>query len=489
MALESSQSNAFWFPMNRSHEPAVRPLTAQSTIRHGPQFVNHARCLKKNVLETDSLPQKKRYSSRRFAGDGEGSFQMPLSMSEKKAVLREMRRRYKRVLKSERGRMLDELTALTGWTRSYAARALRAAPGKRSGPETRGAKKTYTKEVMIPLRKVWATLDYACGKRVAAGMEDTLSALVRCEEVKCGGPTLDLLYSMSAATIDRLLSPDRAKTQLKGRATTKPGTLLKSQIPVRTGIEWNEERPGFLEIDLVAHCGDSTRGEYCNTLDATDIATGWTETRAVKNKAQVYVFSALKDIRASLPFPLLGIDSDNGSEFINDELHRYCTKEDITFTRSRPYKKNDGCHVEQKNWSVVRQNTGYARFDTPGELEVLNEIHVLVRLHTNFFMPSAKLISKTREGSRVVKRYDTPKTPYRRVLESGHVSDEVKTALTAQFETLNPAELRRRIGKLQDKLYTLNARKNPRIEKEVEASSFEYIDSEATNQPLEYLLF
>jgi len=143
----------------------------------------------------------------------------------------------------------------------------------------------------------------------------------------------------------------------------------------------------------VAHCGDTTRGEYCNTLDATDIATGWTETRAVRNKAQVHVFAALQEIVACLPFPLLGIDSDNGSEFINDQLLRYCTEHDVTFTRSRAYRKNDGCHVEQKNWSVVRQNVGYARFDTPEELEALNKIHTLVRLHTNFFMPSAKLIS------------------------------------------------------------------------------------------------
>ena len=236
----------------------------------------------------------------------------------------------------------------------------------------------------------------------------------------------------------------------------------------------------------MAHCGDSTRGEYCNTLDATDIATGWTETRAVRNKAQVHVFSALKDIRAALPFDLLGIDSDNGSEFINDELFRYCQEEDLTFTRSRAYRKNDGCHVEQKNWSVVRRNVGYARFDTPEELQVLAEIHSLVRLHTNFFMPSAKLVSKTRDGSHVTKRYDRPATPYRRVLARDDIDEKTKTALTAQFQTLNPADLRRRIGRLQDEIYKLNARKNPRWKEEVEASSVEYIDCEATNQSLEY---
>ncbi len=410
-------------------------------------------------------------------------------MAEKKAITREMRRRYNKATKPEKAAMLDELTALTGWTRSYASRALRHKRPKRSGPETRGRKKTYTPEVMIPLRKVWASLDYACGKRVAAGMDDILDALLRAGELPCEPHVTGMLRAMSAATIDRILAPDRAKTTLKGRSTTKPGTLLKSQIQIRTGTEWDDAVPGFIEIDLVAHCGDSTRGEYCNTLDATDIATGWTETRAVKNKAQVHVFAALQDIVASLPFPLLGIDSDNGSEFINAHLLHYCTERDVTFTRSRAHRKNDGCHVEQKNWSVVRQNVGYARFSTPEELELLNEIHALVRLHTNFFMPSAKLVSKTRDGSKVTKRYDEPTTPYRRVLSRDDIAPAAKEALTAQFKTLNPADLRRRIGRLQDELYKLNARKNPRWKEEVEASEFEYLFCESANQPLEYLLF
>ena len=227
--------------------------------------------------------------------------------------------------------------------------------------------------------------------------------------------------------------------------------------------------PGFVEIYLVAHCGDSARGDYCNTLDATDIATGWTETRAVQNKAQVHVFAALRDIVAHLPFPLLGIDSDNGSEFINHELMRYCAEHEVTFTRSRAYHKNDGCHVEQKNWSEVRQNVGYGRFDTPEELDVLNAICVLVRLHTNFYMPSAKLISKTRDGSKVTKRYDKPMTPYRRVLARDDVTEKAKETLTRRFKTLDPADLSVRIGRLQDQLYRLNARKNTRWKEEVEA--------------------
>jgi hypothetical protein len=396
---------------------------------------------------------------------------MPLSMAEKKAVTKAMRDRYGRARKKERGRMLDEFVQLTGYSRNYAARALRRKPGRRrAGPETRGCKKTYTSEIMIPLRKLWSSLDAACGKRVAAGMADALDALVRSGEIECDERTLSLLRSMSAATIDRLLAPDRSGLALKGRATTKPGTLLKHQIPIRTWAEWDDDRAGFLEIDLVAHCGPTTAGEYCNTLDATDIATGWTETRAVRNKAQVHVFSALQDIVAHLPFPLLGIDSDNGGEFINDELRRFCDAGQVTFTRSRPYNKNDGCHVEQKNWSVVRQNVGYGRFDTKAELEVLNRIYALLRLHTNFFMPSAKLIEKVRDGSRVTKRYDRPKTPYRRVLECEEVSEAMKAKLTAQFLELNPADLRRRIAKLQKRLYALNAAKNRAQREEVKAS-------------------
>ena len=395
---------------------------------------------------------------------------MPLDMSQRKAVTKEMRVRYRKAPKGKRGEILDHFTELTGYNRSYAARVLRAGAPRAAGGKPRGRPRTYTTEVLPMLRRVWASLDFACGKRVAAGMADTLDALIRTGEIDALDPAVPLLRSMSAATIDRLLTADRAPSRLKGRATTKPGTLLRSQIPIRTGTEWNDARPGFLEIDLVAHCGDTTAGDYCNTLDATDIATGWTETRAVKNKAQVHVFAALTHIVSRLPFGLLGIDSDNGGEFINDQLKRFCDEKEVMFTRSRAYRKNDNCHVEQKNWSVVRQNVGYARFDTPEELAILNEIWELVRLHTNFFMPSAKLVSKTREGSKVRKRYDTPTTPYRRVLASTDVPDKAKAALTARFETLNPAELRRRISRLQTRLYEINANKKRPERKEAKAS-------------------
>ncbi len=243
--------------------------------------------------------------------------------------------------------------------------------------------------------------------------------------------------------------------QINGRSNTKPGTLLKNQIPIRTYSEWDEKRPGFVEIDLVGHDGGDAKGEYMQALDVTDVCTGWTETQAVKNKAQVWVFEALEDIKSQLPFELLGIDSDNGSEFINHHLFRFCKEGEITFTRTRSYRKNDNCFVEQKNYSVVRRTVGYSRYDTEEELKVINELYGHLRLYTNFFQPVMKLIEKTRIGSRVKKKYDKARTPYKRVLESPHTAEHAKNKLKRQYAKLNPAELKRQITKLQNRLLRL----------------------------------
>jgi hypothetical protein len=251
---------------------------------------------------------------------------------------------------------------------------------------------------------------------------------------------------IAPATIDRRLAADRAKLIGRGRSHTKPGTLLKDSIPMRTWADWNDALPGFVEIDLVGHEGGNSSGEFCFTLDITDIATGWTETRSVRNKAQKWVFHAIKDVTASFPFPILGIDSDNGSEFINWELFRWCEQNELTFTRSRSGNKNDGAHVEQKNWHIVRQVVGYHRYDTAGELELLNQIWALQRLLTNHFGPQQKLVSKTRNGAKMTKTYDTPKTPFQRVLDdSGTVHKPAKTRLIRENEPLNPAAIQRQI--------------------------------------------
>jgi len=308
------------------------------------------------------------------------------------------------------------------------------------------------------LIKVWRIMDYICGKRLAPVLAEIVERLQRRGEFKCDPEVSQKLSRMSAATIDRLLRGERQKYQLKGRAHTRPGTLLKHQIPLRTFSEWDEQRPGFLEIDLVGHDGGVIDSLHGFTLDAIDIATAWVSLAALKNKAQVWTFEGLQKIRAKLPFPLLGIDSDNGSEFINESFFRYCQDEKITFTRSRPYRKNDSCFVEQKNYSVVRRAVGYQRCDTDEQLRLLAELYQSLELYTNFFQPSMKLKSKERHGARVTKKYDKARTPYQRVLESSFMDEVTKEQLRQRYELLNPAQLKRQIERCQRKLLATAAR-------------------------------
>jgi hypothetical protein len=303
-------------------------------------------------------------------------------------------------------------------------------------------------------------------------------------EIELDTTTKQKLQEISASTIDRALAPERKRLLSRTRSRTKPGTLLKHKIPIKTFSQWDEQKPGFVEIDLVGHDGGNISGDYIQTLDVTDVCTGWTETKAVRNKARVWVFEALKQIRKRLPFKLLGIDSDNGAEFINSELYQYCLQEEITFTRARAYRKNDNCYVEQKNWSVVRRALGYLRYDTEGELEIINRLHGYLRLYTNHFQPVMKMIEKTRVGSRVKKKYDKPRTPYQRVLDSD-VEKGRKEALIKEHVKLNPAELKRQITKLQDKLWKIGLLKRKKQNHNENAPKnqrdFEYIFREATN--------
>ncbi|MGH3446244.1 MAG: DDE-type integrase/transposase/recombinase [Nocardioidaceae bacterium] len=365
--------------------------------------------------------------------------------------------RYRSASKGQKAVILDELCATTGWHRDHARKALRQALGPRPVKRRRKPRvPVYDAEVMVALRKVWAVMDAPAGKRIAPFLPEVVERLRTCGELDITDATAESLCEMSAATIDRRLAPERKKLELKGRSGTKPGTLLKSQIPIRTWADWNEQQPGFVEIDCVGHEGGDPSGDFCQTLTVTDIHTGWTELRAVKNKAQKWVFAALVEITGDLfPFKVKGIDSDNGSEFINHHLLRWCEENKLTFTRSRSGNKNDGAHVEEKNWSVVRKAVGYHRYDTAEELQLLNQLYDLQRLQTNFFSPSQKLISKTRHGAKVTKRYDTAQTPYQRVLADPKVTKKAKTALTRQYKKLNPAQLRRDVLDLQDQLLQL----------------------------------
>jgi len=392
-------------------------------------------------------------------------------MQQRQAVVAKVAGRYQRSGKKQKGLILAELVELTDYSRVYARRILRqhgqrTRPGQQSLEAKVGTRSSrcrspyYDEQVKVALIKIWRIMDYICGKRLHAALPELVTVLERHNELRCDRTTREKLLRVSAATIDRLLRTERRKYQLRGKARTKPGTLLKHQIPIRTFAEWDEQQPGFGEIDLVGHDGGLAAGDYCQTLDFTDVATTWTETRAVRNKAQARVFAALQKVRKDLPFALLGLDSDNGSEFINDELLRYCRQEKITFTRSRPYRKNDNCFVEQKNYSIVRRAVGYARYDTDEQCALLNELYSYLRLYTNFFLPTMKLKSKERNGSKVKKSYDQPLTPYQRVLQAKLVSRAVKDRLRAKYTTLNPAALKRKIERLQQRLAKTKSQTN-----------------------------
>lgn len=392
-------------------------------------------------------------------------------MQQRQAVVAKAASRYQRSSKKEKGLILSELVELTEYSRVYARRVLRQhgqriKQGKHSlladvrvhSPRSRAP--YYDEQVIAALVKIWRVMDYICGKRLQPALPELVMVLERHNELRCDRLTREKLLQISAATIDRLLRAERRKHELRGQARTKPGTLMKHQIPIRTFAEWDEQQPGFGEIDLVGHDGGVAAGDYCQTLDCTDVATTWTETIAVRNKAQCHVFAAIQKVRKNLPFALLGLDSDNGSEFINDQLLRYCRQEKITFTRSRPYRKNDNCFVEQKNYSIVRRAVGYARYDTDEQCELLNELYSYLRLYTNFFLPTMKLKSKVRVGSKVKKCYDQALTPYQRVLQSARVGKTAKDRLRAKYATLNPAALKRKIERLQQRLAKTSSKTN-----------------------------
>lgn len=410
---------------------------------------------------------------------------MGLDVATRRLVTKELKGRYERGSRAQRTAVLDELCALTGWHRDHARKALRTAPGPgqdRPPRKQRTPVRKYDEAVMAALRVCWATLDGPSGKRLAPALPTLVAALRRHGELDLDDATAELLVQMSAATIDRRLAPDRQALQLKGRSQTKPGSLLKSQIPMRTWADWDENTPGFVEIDLVGHEGGDNNGDFASSLTVADIATGWTEVRTVRNKAARHVFCALVEIQAALPFPLLGIDSDNGSEFINEHLLRWCIDQHITFTRSRPANSNDGCHVEQKNWDITRRTIGYWRYDTPGEIAILNQIWPALSPLINLFTPQQKLQTKTRIGAKVTKTYDTAQTPYQRLLSHPEVLDEHDAhRLAAQLDSTNPAAARRHVADLCSTLLARVRHKN--VTRRAQTATVYRSKTKITNRP------
>jgi len=376
-----------------------------------------------------------------------------MSQRSKRELLEVIRPRYLKANKANKKVILDEFIAATGYHRKYAIRLLRHGPSNKKRRK-KGRKKVYQGEVVKALAYTWEICGRICSKRLHPFLPEMIMVLELHKEIQITPATKTLLLQMSRSTIDRCLQPARFEHS-HGLSTTRPGSLLKKAIPIRTFADWDDARPGFVEMDLVAHSGDSTSGQYIFTLCVIDISTAWAECIPVFGKTQQAVFEAILQLRQKLPFPLLGIDCDNGGEFINDILYRYCIAEEITFTRSRPYKKNDQAHVEQKNWSIVRRTVGYDRFETQAELTLLHSIYKDLRLYVNFFQPVLKLIGKVQIDGKTIKQYDKAATPFRRVLASEEVKFEVKAKLLAQFYQLNPVTLRNQIDQNIAKLWKL----------------------------------
>ncbi|MDP2932459.1 MAG: transposase family protein [Chloroflexota bacterium] len=368
-----------------------------------------------------------------------------------------LQRRYFGASREEKGKMLDEFTKVTGLHRKAALRLLNRLGQPKRG-KGRGRPRKYGTGVAEALKAVWEASDRLCSKRLQPFLPEMVKVLRQHGEQRIDASTEAQLCRMSPSTIDRLLRPCRRLGGRRGLTTTRPGSLLKNSIPIRTFADWQENKPGFLEVDLVAHCGESTEGFYLNTLSVVDVASGWTECLPVWGKGQIRVKTAVHRARQRLPFPLLGVDSDNGSEFINQSFYTYCHEEKITFTRSRAYKKNDSCHVEQKNGNIVRRIVGYDRYDSKAAYACLERIYYDVRLYTNFFQPTMKLWSKTRHGARVHKVYETAQTPYQRLLQSGILTDARRVEMSATYHGLNPVLLLKQINNTLEQLWRLTDR-------------------------------
>jgi len=378
-----------------------------------------------------------------------------MSLKARRELLTATAKRYQQACKPEKTSILDEFTAVTGYHRKYAISLLKNHIPQRgtSPPRKRTRQRKYSPEVQKALVLIWEAASRICSKRLVPFLPEMVAAMERHGHLALSVEAREQLLSISSATVDRLLFPIRRGERPTGISTTKPGELLKKQIAIRAFTEWDDGEPGFMEADLVAHCGNYAGGSFLHTLVLTDVATGWTEFDALLFRGHEMVLQAIHRIRADIPFLLLGLDTDNGSEFINYALLYYCQEEKITFTRCRPYKKNDQCFVEQKNGAIIRRFVGYDRFTGILPCRALQALYQPLRLYVNFFQPSVKLISKTREGSKVYRQYDQAQTPYQRILADDAISAATKRKLTEQFESLDPLDLKHRIYTAQKQLW------------------------------------
>jgi len=379
-----------------------------------------------------------------------------MSNQTKKEYLNQIRNRYSQSTKEEKKKILDEFCEVCGYNRKYAIRLLNKPPSEHT-PSNRnkcGRKKVYNTSGLISfLKTLWVSTNLICSKR----LKSVIPIWLDWYEGKLSNKEKQLLLKISPSTIDRLLHKHRHRYGKRGLCTTKPGSLLRQLIPIKTE-QWDETRPGFIEADTVAHCGTSVAGDYVFTLNVVDIATGWTLQRAVWGKGEHGVFKALREIELEFPFNILGFDCDNGNELLNWRLLKYFKNRQtpVKFTRSRAYHKNDNAHIEEKNWTVVRQYFGYQRIDKFEIVEMMNELYRnYLNLLLNFFIPSVKLIAKQRVGSKIIKLYDKPKTPLQRLMESNCISDDVKIKLHRKSKLINPFKLQKLVSKKINRLLNL----------------------------------
>jgi hypothetical protein len=373
---------------------------------------------------------------------------MKMSLKSRKELVKKAKSRYLKTTKSDKSVILDELFQNTELNRNYLIQLLSAKTDLDFvNPINRKRKETYNADVVHYLKKIWSAFDYPCGQRLEPMMSEYISVLERFKEIILPDSVKEKLLKIKSATIDRRLEKFRMFRHKKVFSTTKPGSLLKKNIPIKTS-SWDETRLGFGELDTVAHCGSSAAGEFVFTLTYTDICSQWTISEAVMGKGQAGIKFALDNIAKRLPFPLKGIDPDNGSEFINWQLYSHCLVNNIEFTRGRPYCKNDNAHIEQKNYTHVRKLMGYKRLGEGHQLKKMNDLYWNEwDFYKNFFIPNKKLVEKKRVEAKIVKKYDIPKTPYQRLLEHKDFPESEKEKLKRIYAELNPAEIKRNIDK------------------------------------------
>lgn len=372
-----------------------------------------------------------------------------MAKQSRQELISRLRPQYKTATKQEKQNIIDDVVAICQFDRKYAIKLLNQ-PILSSCPKRRLRKRKYDENVKQALSILWYAANQICSKRLVPFIPDLIQNLESNGHIVLTRPTRDALLTISAATVDRMLKPERHRIG-KSVSTTRSGNLLKHQIQIRTFADWDDVVPGFFEADLVAHCGGDTRGSFLNTLVLIDISTSWLEFMPLLRKGGGYVIEGLDVAKQLIPFPLLGIDTDNGSEFINQELIGYCRDGQITFTRCRAYRKNDQAYVEEKNGSVVRRMIGYDRYEGRKAWNTLCKLYRELRLYVNFFQPSLKLLEKHREGAKVTRHYEPARTPYQRVLNSS-VDAEIKNSLTSQYQTLDAVGLLSKINYLQQEL-------------------------------------